>query len=718
MTRPTERSENLAPIAAWVEASPGSGTFERDDRLRVDQIETVIDGRLSEAEISVRLGHDFDLVDARTRYHGDLRIVIAMQDAHAADRNILLDGYPLVQSSRRRGGPRQPDNAYELVVTSVYGRWAQDGRSQVFGRRMRSGEILDGLQSSSEFFGDQSVLAAALPCVFNLDGLPNRSAVPLDVTDVRGGRHRIFAFTHDGDPAGEMWSLLDALRYLVWFYHTPEGPVEIESFMALTAMGVGVDPNNRGGFIPSNAVVDRLIALADDLNCEATNLVEAINLLVDAAGISSGVESRDVNGAVTTTFRLWAAGDSPRKSLKLAWGGRYADGTARYDTSKLLAGDVTRDNQLRDIDVQWLHDDVVTSPLVVGGVKRWEMTVPLVPGWLPELDLDNVAVVDRADAKALAVTPDIVEFLGDLVEDIPWFRKYHKRGADFDQHRDVARLWVLNEDGAFDGASYNRNAPFDNYQPFDFSTVADREVTAPGAWTRRLRPLMTTITRDDRGDGLGVFVEVSYDSGATWHRPVGAVKIDKVRGAIRFDLSNPTAMVEEGGDFLINNMWFALIDQVFRVRATAVIESDERLSVSAAANPAATPTIRQNALLLYQPNNFAFASRNNTTNALTSIFAGPQSGEVNQTHEAALAARRIADEKQSGVVKAVARIPWLDEQIALGDRIEGIDGRDVSLDGLARGASVSSLQWHVVGKIYQIAERDIRTTLELARAAV
>ena len=176
MTRPMERSEKIATVEVWVETSPGSGTFERDDRLRVDEVETVIDGRLSEAKLSVRLDRDFDLVDARVGYHGDLRVVIAMRGAGSADRDILLDGYPLILSSRRRGGPRQANDVYELTVTSVYGRWAQDERSWVFGRRMRSGRIVDGLQALPEAFVDQSVLAAALPCVFNLDGAASRSS--------------------------------------------------------------------------------------------------------------------------------------------------------------------------------------------------------------------------------------------------------------------------------------------------------------------------------------------------------------------------------------------------------------------------------------------------------------------------------------------------------------------------------------------------------------
>ena len=718
MSRLMQRSVAFAPPEALVERSPGSGLFERDDRLRVDEVRAVIGDRIGEARFGVRLDADFDLVDARLRYHTDLRFVVALGGAAGGARSILFDGYPLVQTSDRRGGPRAGTDAYTIRATSVYGRWSQDARSLVFGRRMRNGRILDGLAASPAGYADQSVLVASLPCVFNLDGAANRSSNPVDVKDAAGATHRIFLFTDDGDSGGQPWSLLDALRYLVWFYHTPEGPVSVRAFLDATAAGVGVDPIARGGFVPGSAMVDRLLVAADDLNCEATNLVEAVNLLSDAAGVRAGVESFETGGVVSTQFRVWAAADAPSRPLKLAWGGRHADGSPRYDTAKLLAGDVTRDNQLARIAVDWRDDELVTAPIVVGAVKRWEMTVPLVPGWLPEVDLDNVAPVDRDDAKALAVTPDIEAFLGDLVKDIPWYRMYHKKGAEFDAHRDVSRLWVLNEDGGFDGASYNRNAPFDDYQPFDFSTVASPVVTSRGQWTRRLRPMLATITRDDDGNSLGVVVEVSYDAGVSWHPPVGSVQIDKQRAAIRFNLSNPTAMVEPGGDFLINNMWFALIDQVFRVRVTAVFESDDRLRAEHAPNPAASPTMVRRGALVYQPSRFAFASREGTTNALIPVYPGQQTGEVDQTPEAVAAARRLADQQQSGSVEAVARIAWLDDELGLGDRVVDIAGRDVSLVGLARGAAVGAVQWQVVGKVFQIGASAIETMVELSRVAV
>ena len=84
-------------------------------------------------------------------------------------------------------------------------------------------------------------------------------------------------------------------------------------------------------------------------------------------------------------------------------------------------------------------------------------------------------------AKLLALTPDQVNFAGPDAELSAWYRMYHRNGSEFEDHRNVSRLWVLNEDGAFSGAVFNRNAPFDSYGPFDFATVVDDHVTTARA---------------------------------------------------------------------------------------------------------------------------------------------------------------------------------------------------------------------------------------------
>ena len=93
--------------------------------------------------------------------------------------------------------------------------------------------------------------------------------------------------------------------------------------------------------------------------------------------------------------------------------------------------------------------------------------------------------------------------LGDDAELVPWFRRYHRAGSEFDENRDVARRWILNEDGTFDAATYNRNPPFDDYRPFNFTAALPAGTATPGTWTRRPRPMQPGISRTTGGAPVG-----------------------------------------------------------------------------------------------------------------------------------------------------------------------------------------------------------------------
>lgn len=714
MTAILDRSQPAPTIVVELETAPGSDEFVVDHRLRADTVEQRSDDRFSTATISVRLDNNFDFLDARHRYHGDLRIVVRTEAADASQRLMLFDGYPLSQSSTREGGPHRATDEYRLIAVSVYQRWAIDPRGWIQGRRMRNAAILDGLTSDPGKFATRTAVATALPCVFNINTRPNRAAEPIIVRDADGKPRRIFLFTHDDDPMALPWSLLDALRHVLWFHHTPEGPVSIRALLDATESAAGLDPRCTAPYVPPSGLVARLLASADDLNCEAVNLVEAVALIADRASVHATCVVDNIDGHAKSRLALWTPHSGATRSINIAWGGRYADGSPRYDTGLIPANEVTADNQARRIEVLWDHSRLINAPIVVGDVKRWEMTVPLVPGWTPETDLDNVAPEDRDAAKAEALTPDVIDFLGDLVEQIDWYRKYHRSGDLFADHRDVARYWVLNEDGAFDAATFNRNAPFDDYAPFDFAASAGNDATSPGKWTRRPRPMRETITRDLDGSPLGVFVEVSYDGGANWHPPVGPVSVDRTRAAIRFDVINPTSMIPPGGDWNIVNMWYAIIDQQFRVRATAVFESDERLRIEHAPTQSLTPTFRRNTELVFSPGLYRFASRATAINVLAGGTLA--ANEMDDRTAAAAATRRIAEAHETGTIEATVRIPWIDNDFTVGDRITGLGGRDVALSGVARESTVSDVCHNVLSKLYVLSGGRLETRLELVRS--
>jgi len=685
------RSRRADAVLASVETSPGSGVFEVDERLRVEEVDLRSDATMSTARMAVRLDSDFDTAAARARYQPDRRVRVRIDAEQAADRVVLFEGFPPIQEARWRGGPGKGEESFSFVASHVYEQLSRDGRSWIYGRRMRSGEIADGLSVDPATWASRSVLVDALPCVFNPRNVANRAATPLTVSGSDGASRRIDLFTYDGDPGAGSWTFAQALRYLVWFYAPREGPVDINGVLDATdAMVGGGDPTTGS----SIGLATRLMMASDSLVCEATNLVEALSLLADAAGVHVTADSTSAG----SLLRVWAAGDRPRRQLHLARGGFHPDGKPRYDASVLRTSDVFRANEIGEATIRWDYGRIVNAPVVLGDVKVYEMTVPLVPGWKPTANLDNVPAGNRWAAKDLALTPDEAAALADTAAQDPWFQKHHREGSQFAENRYVARRWVLNEDGRFDGPTFNRNAPFDDYQPFDFSTVADATVTRRGRWSRRSRPLVRTITRTELGARLGVVVEVSFDGGTTWHSPQGPISVLRDPSAIVFEVTNPTQITPPGVDPAQQNLWYAIIDQTFRVRVTAVVAGDERLAALPAVDESSSPTLVTTSRVIVRPEAFKFATRRGTTNVLASVNASAT--DIDRDDSAALkefastSARRGQDRR----VIASPIVPWLEKTIAVGDEIERIRGRGVSFLTREDGVTVGPV---VVGKTFR-----------------
>ena len=566
------RSERGERLRVGVETAPGSGDFRVDERLCAEAVWQRCDQAISTAKISLRIDDAFDAEEARRRYHPDCRIVVMTDEPNPARCEILFEGYPPVQATRWEGRIGREEEAYVFEAEHVFERLSRDRKAWVYGRHVRNGEIEDGLVAEPQAYADKSVLMTALPCVFNPDGVANRAETPLTVRSPSGESRSVHLFTWDTERAVK-WTYATVLRYLIWFHLMKEGPVFEGNVFSATDLLAADSPG------PSDPLGEALRREPVSLVCEATNLAEAMSLLAAAAGVHITAETLNVGGQPVTQLRIWASGAGPQRQLYLVRGGRQADGTARYDTSARCVSKILSDNNTYRGQVSWDHREIMNAPVVIGDVKRYEMTLPLWPGWSPRVNLDDVASEDRAAAKALALTPDTVEMLGDAAEDFPWFREYHRNGSLFKHNTDVSRLWVLNEDGNYRGFDYNRNAPFDNYQPFDFSTVLDSSVTRRGAWMRRARRLLPTISTSPDGRSLGVWVEISFDSGTTWQQLASGVRILEDRAGVYIDCENPTEITPTGVDPEDANLWYAIIDQTFRVRVTLLMWVPLRVDV-------------------------------------------------------------------------------------------------------------------------------------------
>lgn len=663
------RSGQAERLLAGVETSLGSGEFRVDERLRVEEVRQRGDQAISTARIAVLIDDDFDSEEARRRYRPDLRLVIMTDEPDASRRRMLFEGYPPAQTARWDGRFGQEEESYVFEAEHVFERLSCDREGMIYGRRMRNGAIEDGLVGDPAAFAGQSALMTALPCVFNPDGVPNRAEAPLMVQAAGGVERPIHLFTWD-DPRAIKWTYATVLRYLIWFYLPRYGPVlEGNVFAATEDLAAG----RRTAVDPLTA------ALAQEpvsLVCEATSLAEALSLWATAAGVHAWAETANVNGRPVTSLRVWSAQAGPPRCLYLARGGRHADGAARYDTAARSAGQILTDNNVYRGEATWDHRGIVNAPVVIGDVKRYEMTLPLRPGWTPRANIDNVAPADRVTAKGLAMTPEQVEAAGADAESVHWFRHYHRRGSVFGLDGDVSRLWVLNEDGYYDPAAYNRNPPFDDYRPFDFSMVADEVVTRRGGWTRRPRRLMPVISTSADGRKLGVWVEISFDAGATWQLQSSGVRVLEDRAGVYFECDNPTEITPVGADPGVQNLWFALIDQTFRVRVTAVVESDERLIGTYPPGRLAAPTQHINGMVVAAAKSFKFASREHTQDVLRGLLPV---GDGRRDDSAAIAAyaRQLALAGQDRRVSVLPAIPWIETCYGLGDRISEIRGRQL-----------------------------------------
>lgn len=701
----SSRAQRAERLLVGLETAAGSGLFDLDERLRVEEVRQHADVSPGSATLSVRLDADFDSVEARRRYHPDRRIQITTDEADESQRTILFVGYPPVQSARWDGRIGHEDEQFVFEAEHVFDRAARSREALIYGRHVRSAGIENGLVDEPEAYAARSVLMTALPCVFNPDGVPNRAPAPLQVSGSDGLSLRVHPFTHDGAIDARPWSYATMLRYLLWFYLRSDAGIDASQVFAITA-GLATETG-----LPGSALETALAREPRSLTCEATNLAEALDLVLASAGLKLSVDEGLVGDQNRSALRLWLTEDGPLRVLRLARGGQHPDGTPWYDTTMRSATQILQDNNTYRGQVTWDDRKRVTASVVIGDVKKYEMTVPLWPGWAPRGGLDSVATEDRADAKAAALLPEEIEALGDLALMNDWFRFHHRQGDQFAAGSDVARLWVLNEDGRFDGQLYNRHAPFDNYRPFDFAAVAEASVLVPGAWMRRPRPLLPLISTSTDRRPLGVWVEISFDSGATWHQQAGGVRVLNDRAGIYLDVENPTATTPSGIDPSEQNMWYALIDQTFRVRVTASFESDDRI-VARASSPSEPARLSTKGMVIRRPRALRFHSRQHTTHALRETTLGSE-----QEHDDTLAARqlaqRMADAGQPWEVRSVPALPWIETGYALGDRITEVRGQYLRL---ATSGRVDADYPAIVARRYVLRDGRYDTELTLGQA--
>jgi len=675
MSAPNEKGSWAPKPVISVETAVGSGCFEVDERLHPEGVEAQGDGEAGLATLRCAPEPGFSASDAALRYYADKRIIVHLGDV------VLFDGYPVV--SRLDWGPTwwiDPEAAltrsgqrgssplgFTISLEHVAGRLGRDIRAQIVGRHVRDALILDRLAADPQAESNETTLATGLPCIFNLDGRPNCDPTPIQVNGPGGATGPVHVFADDARDDAVFWTFAKVLRYLLHFYNWPGCPIDSEAVFQQTASVATLDPDQRDGFEEADALAYSLLVAPDALVLEATSLLEALSLIAQASSLHVTVVSQRLGQGVRTSWRVWSDRSGPVRELHLATDARDASGRPLYDASSKQPVDLFAENNVAAGAMRWDARPIAQTALVCGGVKQYEVAVELRPGWLPAPGLDNVDSADRLAAKAAALNEDQVLAMAGTADDDAWHRAYCREGASFADNWSVGRLWILNEDGGYAPDSYARNAPFDDYAPFDFAAVL------PGRWMRRRRRFLP-IRRWPVGQP-GVDLEVSFDAGQSWMTVNAGFAALESRCGIWFDVSNPTSICPSGGA-METNLWYALIDQVFRVRVTAMVDSDERLTAKSSRQTA--PSLHRDAAVIYAPDRYRFVCRLGDAPGQPMPDAAPRDATRDDTPTAARIADAVVESRAASDATARVLIPWLDDVYRIGDRVVAVRGRGVS----------------------------------------
>ena len=560
----------------------------------------------------------------------------------------------------------------------------------------------------------------ALPAIFNNGGKPNRRKQPIryDAPNCWALKP-IHVFTYDDDPDAEYWTYLQALRYLV-MVHLPFsldtddtlGPGNLFDTACEGAAAPYYWEQSESSIGSPTTVLSgwqqHMVRNCHSLAVDGMNLLQALNLISAESGMqfhethSNQTQGEDLR--VLSDLRFWCPGDLPTSALSLERNGSAhitSDGRLRSVSDALTANNVNSATLQRDFGNTF-------GKVKVAGDRRWvAVRSLLLPLWQPSPLWDDVSSANAETYVEDAASEDMP-----FVENTEgeFFKRYNPKGEYFHvgENKIIGRLWGIDPAGELDPTVYERSqAPFTNYSPWEFPGIADA--------VRRRRVMRPLSGTNERNHPLGVVLEISFDSGSTWHRYETRYQLLQTRSAI---LLNSPNLLSIGKEILENlaenpneilNYYDAFLRGFFRLRATFEIDADDCLleSASTSISPLASQAPTK---MICKPKDFQFGELDSTVEAgiASEIQARDDRDAATRLAEAHLANCAGAQWKGNPV------IPWIEiDDFSLGTPIEGIRrevGGPVEIK-FGGSANQSSMYPCVVQKVYRAKDQSTELTL-------
>lgn len=264
--------------------------------------------------------------------------------------------------------------------------------------------------------------------------------------------------------------------------------------------------------------------------------------------------------------------------------------------------------------------------------------------------------IGQGDYKVFEATFELVKAWDPGLESWDYEQFSPSTNPDFVQIKDVYRKWCLNEGGAYSGEPYNCGEAFDFSQIFEHNDYVHQR--------RRFWP---ALSRDAQGKSLGYVLEISYNDGQHWWPYPFALN----------------TLLDECGIWLSSDrldpyVWVAALKGVLRLRMTASVVSDERLSCVVADGPVdSAAAVVDHVITL--PRQFKYRKVSGRSLLASSTGAsGGKADEVDDTDALYEYVRTIAKAGAATIEKFDVQTPYLCFGFEVGDRVStSPESRDI-----------------------------------------